>query len=327
MIQTEDAAGSYIGTILLAITGYAGLLRSAVADNNDFQRLGDLIDRIPSQKERAHIWAELALRAHAGKNAELCRQVVLEHVRPLLQKLQMESPRNAEHIVATVAPALHCASLPLSAKEDLEHVTPYNRDVGYFFTCRYLFRGHTSFEPFGAVPGQKYDVDYERALDICGIVELIQRDDIAYGFIHDLVNSVSRDKLTREQVTALALKLANIAKVNFPNPAHIKHEGYAICVRALIERLKRSSGIIWDNLAAEARALPNLSDRVFVLSEIASACQSRDCAKCVRLLREAKLLAIQFPVSTSVLPAQNWCRERGPGRWIEYLRSSCLPPG
>ena len=314
LLQTARAADVYIGTILLAIAAYSGLLPRQLSDDEDLQRLAGLIDRIPSDSVRIRVWSELALRAQAFRRRDLCERVVSEHVRPLLHSLRSESPAFAATVIARVAPALYCAHL-VTAKEDFRSLAPHVSDSAYYNTCAYILTRHTQHEPFETVAGQGYDIGYEQALELCDLVECIEEDGTAYTILHSLISSLDgrqRDKLTRDQMETLVAKLQAIATRKFPNPKHIAHDGYLLCTQAMIERLRRSSGKVWDTLAAGARLVPNLSDRVFVLCTVATECLSRERGKSRQLLDEAYQMANAIPcvydrvARTNMVAKQAW---------------------
>jgi hypothetical protein len=286
-LQTGNAAAAYIGTILLAIGAYAGLLPRSLADDDDVTRLGELIDRIPSDGERARMWAEMALRAHTAEKQDLCQKIVKERVRPLIENVQRQNGWVGSQIISRVAPALYVAH-PTSAKEDLKSLTPQVRELAYANVCSFLLGGRTSFEPFETITNQCYEIDYAKALDILEIAGQLDRDDSAYHFLHALVNSLAAAKNTRitvDQLNLIIAKLESIAKTKFPNPRFITHQGYAICTQALILKLKKAKAIEFDNLVIEARTLPNKSDLVFVMCMLSAA--HRDRSKSRSLLVEA----------------------------------------
>jgi hypothetical protein len=328
LLQTENAAGAYIGTILLAFTAYAGLLRKGIADDQDVRRLEELVNRIPSNGERAGVWADLALRAYATNKPQLAQRIVNEHVRPLLQILRSENIEYASQIVARVFPALYCC-FPVSARDDLRPLPEHLQDLAQFLTCRFIFRRHGEFDPFDTSPNAVFDVDYDRAMQVCELVEQMHRDDIAYFALRDLVYSLShprqRDRLSREQTATLVAKISEFVERKFPNLRYIKHEGYRICVRALVERLRRQPAAVWDNLGVDAQGLPNVSDKVFVLCEIASACQSRERQKGRDLLELAHQIAQTIPcvydrVARTAMVAKEAC-EIDPGFGKRLLES------
>jgi hypothetical protein len=294
LLQTENAAKAYIGTIFLAFSAFVGLLRRRLTDENDICRLADLIDRVPSYGERARTWAELALRVHAAGEHTLCQNIVSQRVRPLLQKLQTEFGSQALNTLAAVLPAIYSA-FPVPALGEFASLPPGERDRTYYLTCRYLFRGRTRYEPFEDLGGKGYDIGYEQATEICEIIGRIDQDDAAYYLIKDLVDSLASNRrravLSREQMSELAGKIERLGTTKFPNPRHITHNGYLICVRALVERLRKPSAAVWDGLASEARSIPNVSDRVFVLCCIAGACQSKEPQKARQLFTEADSIA------------------------------------
>ena len=72
-----------IGTILLALLAFKASY-ARLTDDNDLRRLGELINRIPSDGERARIWAELSSVHTRPERVNLCQRLVADHVRPLL---------------------------------------------------------------------------------------------------------------------------------------------------------------------------------------------------------------------------------------------------
>ena len=60
-LESEAAASAYILPVRLAVRALKGLLRWRLDTPEDLDRLALLIDRIPSNGERARIWSDVAL--------------------------------------------------------------------------------------------------------------------------------------------------------------------------------------------------------------------------------------------------------------------------
>ena len=297
LLQTETGANAYIGTILLAISAFEGLLPRSAFDDNDIRRLGDLIDRLPSDGERAGMWSELALRARATRQSELCQRIVNDKVRPLIYEVQKRTPFFANGVVASVAPSLY-AAFPVSAREDLAHLPSQFRDLAYARVCRYIFSKHTAHQPYDTMPNPSYDITYDEAIQILEICSSIDQDDITFSMISDLGNSIAnapRSRFTRDQVDTLIGKIDQLGQTKFPNPRFIVHNGYSVSVRAIVGKLRKAARGEWDKLAADARVLPNQSDRVFVLCIIANSCRARERALSRQIIEEAYKAATTIP--------------------------------
>ncbi len=294
LLQTSSEANAYVGTILLTISAFIGLLPRKLRDENDIRRLEELINRIPSDGDRARMWSELALRAYAVRDFELCNTVVGDRVRPLLERLRGASKVQAAQTISLIAPALQCA-FPMSAYHDFDLLKGSMRDYAYFVTCQFLLRRRTRLEAFISLPNQQFDVSYDNALAIIDLAEKIEEDSCICSVLHDLVNSLcdskQRGSITRDQRDTLAARLESVAKQKFPSQRYISHDGYVISARALIEKLKASKTPEWDALLSQGRQLPNVSDQIFVLCQIAEACQSRNRFKCLAILEEAYRIA------------------------------------
>ncbi len=83
-INDSGTAQIYLSCLLLAVRAYGGLIPNGVATQSDLDRLTQLIDRLPSNGDRAALWADLALRYSIAKKSDECKQIVAEHVRPLV---------------------------------------------------------------------------------------------------------------------------------------------------------------------------------------------------------------------------------------------------
>ena len=163
LLQTRDIASAYIGTVLLAIAAYSGLLPRRLATDEDTRKLSELIEQIPSEGQRAWVWAELALRAHAKDEAALCKDVVATRIRPLLQSLAEMNLQHSREIVVLVAPALYCAN-PINARRDFDELPLHLRDYAILRTCLFMMRRHTLHEPYEHSLGQGYDLSYDQIL-------------------------------------------------------------------------------------------------------------------------------------------------------------------
>ena len=126
---------------------------------------------------------------------------------------------------------------------------------------------------------------------------MVDRDQLVFGCIQDIADSMvlRRDRFSHQQQTVIVSRLESITKSKFPNPRYIQHEGYRICTKAQIVRIRKPDVKTWLDLAERARALPNSSDRVYVICVIALACASKDRIRAKQLLIEARQLCDSIP--------------------------------
>jgi hypothetical protein len=296
-LQTETAAKAYVGAVILAISAYSGLLPRSAAGPADLERLRQLIDDVPSDGERARLWADLALRAFAKGQRDACRTMVANHLRPLLQNLEERGPAYRQTIVSAVAPALHCAHA-LTGREEVKRLPSYLRDGAVSAIVQFMLRKRSFHEPYEHKGGDGYRLSWEEASEVCEVAELASRDDVLYWSIaaigDSLANSRYRDAFSQQQRADIATKLEALA-ARFPNPRFIRHDGYAVCALAQVAKIRRAGQDIWNGLVARARALPNISDQVFVLGTLAGAMVAKERGTSRQLLQEAFRLCERIP--------------------------------
>jgi hypothetical protein len=297
-LDTKSAALTYCGCIRLAIRAYGGLLPTKLDSPEDTERVGQLIARLPSNGERAELWAELALQCYINRRLDECKQIVVEHVKPALQGVPEEDSRYRAKTTVTVAPALYCAHRQ-TALDCISDLPRRYRDEAYAKICELLLSRQPPSEPYAAVAGHVYNVSYEEIVDICELLKLMDHDNSIYYFIESIVNSVvtgrRRRDFTRQQRADIVTRLDALV-ARFPRERHIEHDGYKIAAQAQVARMKRVRSEEWIELVESARSrVPNLADRALVLCVIAAAMPTRDRDRQSAVLKEAESLVEAIP--------------------------------
>ena len=110
-----------------------------------------------------------------------------------------------------------------------------------------------------------------------------------------LISKKNRDRITRQHRLDIADRLEPIVKNRLPDLTNIRHNGFRIASEAHIARLRHSLDSVWSGLVAEARAIPNIADRAYVLSIIAAIHTTKEGARRDEILKEAVLLIESIP--------------------------------
>ena len=266
--SASTAARTYRTCLRLAVRTFAGLLPRHVDTESDYLRLRDLIDHLPSSGARARIWAELALRCFTAKRSDEGRKIVAEHVRPLLYRIPDSDQSYRADIIVAVAPALYMTH-PLTAKEFIRDLSQPDRDNAFAGIAEFILRKRPLSDPYEG-HDQGYDVNYDAILDIIEIIHEIEEDALVYHLIECISETVSsnrfKDRFSQQQRADVVSRLERIASAKFPDLKNIRHDGYKIAAEAQIARVQRARPQVWDNLSARARAIPNISDRAYVLA-------------------------------------------------------------
>ncbi len=302
-ISDSGTAQTYLCCLLLAIRAYGGLLPYRVATQPDLERLTQLVDRLPSNGDRAALWADLALRCSISKKSDECRQIVAEHVRPLIDDISSDNPGRKTEVIVLTAPALYRAQ-PKAALELISKLPRQSKNSAYSHIVSFILQKISLSDPYDASRRQGYDIDYEDILEIFDLMDLMEIDATISNFVKLIVDSVISGKnkpggmLTREQRNNLVYRLQEIVKNKLPSPRYIKHEGYRILTQAYILRLQTSHHQIqqkWLDLIDEARSIPNLNDKAYVLSNIATILPPEKFDR-KQLIQEAKGISDNVPV-------------------------------
>jgi hypothetical protein len=272
LLEIPTVAATYLSCLRLAIRASCGLLTRDLLDESDKERLADFIDRVPSLGERAELWADLAMRNHLYQHSEGCKRIVNEHVKPLLDDMQVTNTGKYYETLSTVAPALYCAH-SLTALEQVATLPQPYRDAAYAQICFFIIQKVPPSEPFGALWWHDYKLTYNEVVELCNLLMYMEVDGTISDVIDSIANSViagrQRSGFSRSQQQEIAKRLSNIVHAKFPNHRFIQHDGYAIIARAHIARIEKAAKEVWSALLDEARKIPNLADKALVLSTLA----------------------------------------------------------
>jgi len=298
IIDSKAPAAAYLACLRLAIRAYSGLLPENINTDEDLMRLATLIERIPSNGERAGLWADLALYCFINKHLDECKRIIAEHVKPLIQDISRGDARYKHQVVIETAPALYCAH-EVTAIEMISELPNYLRDEAYNRICDFLFRKQLPSEPYDAFPGDGYLLSFTEAVDICEILKQMNGDNSIFMNIEQLADSIvsrrNRENLTNQQKVDISERLEKIILDKLPDKKNIEHDGYKIAALSHVARIRKEKPSAWSHLIDEARDIPNISDRALVLSIIATCLPSKETPRRVKITEEAKTLIRNIP--------------------------------
>jgi AAA ATPase domain len=298
LFDAETAVAAGLG-LRLAARAYAGLLARDMASPTDLPRLRASIERLGSTFEQAYLWAELAVRLFLANESEVGTRIVLDYLLPLLSASRGADGALRPAMVVMAAPAIHRGA-PGALPGLVGELSPMARDAAYDAIARVLLRRTVSDDPYSGAPRAGFDVDYAVAQEVIALGHNIESDSTIFGLISSVVDSIASsrfaDKFKRIQRNEIARQLRELAQKKFPSAQGITHKGYVVASEVVILRLAEISEVRagLPNLIEEARDIPNLSDRAFVLSYVAQA--ARDSKQRKELVNEADQLADAIPV-------------------------------
>jgi len=295
VLDCRDTAMSYIGCVRLALRCFGGLLKRRLYNEEDLDALKELIYKIPAIGIRATAWSELALKFFMVDDLKRCQEIVSARVRPFLESDVIGDAEALWRVIISVSPALYSAH-DASAKQLIDRLPQPYRDDAYGEICSFLITKRLPTESYDPASKPVEKVSYEGFVDVCGVLRCLEADHAVYWQVESLVDSIHkrfRNEFNKTQIADMLQQLRNLVAAKFPNPEHIKHEGYKILAEAQIARLEHHKGG-WDDLVKRARAIPNVADSALVLMGIGAAIPAKEMAKAVALLQEAKSLIPQI---------------------------------
>jgi hypothetical protein len=171
---------------------------------------------------------------------------------------------------------------PLTAKEFIRDLSQPDRDHAFAGIAEFVLRKRPLSDPYER-HDQGYDVHYDDILDILEIIYEIDEDALVYHLIQCVSETVSsnrfKDRFSQQQRADIVGRLERIVSAKFPDLKNIRHDGYKIAAESQIAQIKRAKPQVWDDLIAKARAIPNISDRAYVLAITGAAMLNRDSGK------------------------------------------------
>ena len=287
------------GTARIAIRALAGLVIGDHVLEEDYTRLADVIELLPSVTERAGLWAELAAVHFANSKSDRGREIVRENLFPILERKGVQDEGPHLDLITRYSAVLYLSHKP-SAKGVFSRLDENRREEAYFNVGIFMLRRKSPTDPYEQHENG-YKIDYQTVLDIIEVMQELKTDNLIIHLItcicETLVASWARTKYTEEQRQEIVRRLKAVVAAKLPDPLNITHQGYVIAARAQIARTVKTSSAEWESICNEARKLANISDRAFVMALVARAMPPKEHDLCAKTFREANSLVQQVPCS------------------------------
>lgn len=281
-IAAASAAMPYAACVDLSVRAYIGLLDQGIALDEDLARLRRVIDVLPGPGDRAANWAGVAVRCFLHKRDDLGRKIVVDHIHPLLALVSGRDALVQRGVIAAAAPALYLAHQE-TAREWIRRIQAPVRDAIYAEIAYTLVKQVPPGDPFFPGMSRGRPLEWTEAIDICRLIDDIEFDVPLYSTIEALADCIVAGrqigKLSRDQQRQIAERVRVAIGNHLPDPRNITHEGYKLIALAQAARMDPTTSTrreVWTDLAARARAIPNDSDRAFVLAHLAATTPSPD---------------------------------------------------
>lgn len=293
-------------------------IRSVVAFKGraDFEdRLAEIvenIDQIPSQTVRSRHYADLSLRFYLHGLNQYSATILEEKILPLMENC--ENVVDRIEMLSVMAPALFHV-----ARDQFNQVINElggERDDVILTVVIHLISKQSPADPI-SLEQNNFTVDNAIASEVCGLIELLETDTVIHTAIRLLVEASIYDdrkpynqkgescRLSEGTALSIARRLAKVIANRLPDPNNIQHDGFKISCYALLARLRdvakraksRWDEIVpdWNEIIRQAREIPNIPDRILVMSWIAGMFKKHDESLARSLVGEAQNLVYTIP--------------------------------
>lgn len=307
-LATKSFAQIYFDCLLLAIRATTGLLHSGADADLSKRRILAAVSLLPSHGYQARLLSDLAIRFATAGKIDLSRQITREEVIP-----RLDNCRNKYSQAQTLANVCSCLYDydPHWTMEQLRQLGPPYHDRAVNNLVRYLLSGKPLADTV-SLEALRVNLEAPQARRATEVINEFAVDVQFYGALTALVRAlIQRDpnnpdreicrSLVERDVLDVASRLKKAISSKLPDQHNIQHQGYAIAARAAVHRLEIAASwrakfeSEWSAIVDEARTIPNLADRVYVLTLIAENMPPADADFARALLRDAETLVPQIP--------------------------------
>lgn len=303
-----------ITSISLISRSFSPLMRKGELPDDMLSRLFYLIDTLPCLITKVQMYSELAERAWSAKRIDLCKKIVHEKCRPVIETIALSSSYCQNIALHSAFPALSVVHLE-TALLSLRDLDGPGADSALFNACMLRLRKLPTSDPYYDDSFDFSKVEREDILDAIALLEKIREDAMIYGVITHLITAIcdksNKLKFTAQQKTDFFQRCKIIIEKNLPDPNNITHEGFRIAALAQIYKLQEVSFSDWEALGVSAGKILNFADQGYILLAIAGAMPSKFDSHRQRHLSNALALFEQIPSSLDRL-----------GRFRNYVRET-----
>ncbi|MNU76991.1 hypothetical protein D3C71_665540 [compost metagenome] len=296
-LPAEETESTISAVISITIRAMTGIVKAKAATNETWERLIDLIKRLPGSTERIHLWVDLAVRCWAAGDKERCEKITHSYIRPIIDKMEEEYITWRSHLIIHAGPALYVTSSNL-AETYLDTLPSIEQDEARTMICLTL---RSKMSPSDARRNEintDYALDYTSAIDLLTVIKKMNHDAPAFYALSSLCDSLiakrNKDNITSQQKQRIVDELEVIISKKFPDPKNITHDGYKIAAQAKILRVKldyqRIQKAQWEGLKNQVDLIPNIADQALVLCILALQTASKEATLGKLWFKEAREL-------------------------------------
>jgi hypothetical protein len=174
-----------------------------------------------------------------------------------------------------------------------------DKDSALFNIIKFILSGRVPSDAVDTSMASTVETNYETLLQVEALTSRLGTDWMIYGVARDVADAIQSPKhrytITVPQREDISRRFAAVAKDKLPIVRQITHNGYRTCTLAQTFRMRQAKPVEWFDLIAEAEALENVADRVYVLQIVALCLPKGMAAQRARLLDSVRQSIPRIP--------------------------------
>lgn len=297
-IETENrnCQKTFFQCLALLVRSLGATLKKKCLDESMIPRFAELVSRLSSLRNQISLYNDLACRAWISDS--MLQTIVKDYCWPMLSKTKTKNEYLYREMIKICFPSLYLAG-PQAAISELQHLDEPNKNQAIFNTCELIRRKLTSYDPPQNDDNDQCVFEQSEALMVLDLLNHMTYDAGVYlvikKFTESVVSKKNKSRTTHQQKRDFYDKLVKIIDSKLPDPINIQHDGYKICCMAYAATLKDSGHGVWKALIEDARKIPNVADKAFVLIQIARCLPGKELQLLKETLSEAESSSDAIP--------------------------------
>ncbi len=290
--ESPDYADLVAELARLAVIAYAGTIKQKLDTDESFLTIIGMIDRVPSAVSRSRLLSDLAVRAHSRGRKDILDRVCDNRIMPMIRNFEAGAKHLYCRVIDATFLALHLWNSALADSLIADWREELQDDVRFeVVTYRLVGTPHT--EPYSDDHLRSSRISWPVAMIAIEQIEKMSTDNLLVESIERFCNALlakgSVSEISANQRAVLGGRLAEKIKKALPQVKNVKHDGWRVVAQGHAYRLLNDVKVDrWTQLIADAKAIPNASDAVFVLSSIAVCVPPKLGSERIALINEAE---------------------------------------
>lgn len=273
-ITSEHATRTYGLYLSIALTAASNASSKGVLTQDDLSRLEALLQRLDDLPDRLSLLERFCMQLWALRQTKQFEDAVDAMIVPLLDEAKRSSHDLYVSLVAIASPALYARSTELLASYTQDaRFSESDKEAIWHRVLEAVVRRQSLEEPFYIGGEMARELTYTDVLQLLSTAQHVSDESAVYRCIRAISSSVNRypTALSREQLDYVSTRCDDLILKKLPQSTGIQHEGYLLLAQAQVCRIREQTlkGAALDAIAKRARGIPNVSDRAYVLAELA----------------------------------------------------------